>query len=372
MTSVATLSESPRALLCPATRHGHSLQPRRRGWREALSSALNIRSLQLAIGAVWLLDGLLQLQPHMFTSSFVTQVLEPSSQGQAGWISWLVGANAHLVSTNVVAWNTLFACAQLLIGLGLMFRQTVKAALALSFAWSLGVWALGEGFGMIFTGNASPLMGAPGAAVLYAVIGLIAWPTNPERLGSRSAGSRSDDSIFPSVGLRDRSSSAASSGMLGDLGGLIAWGGLWTFYAVLWLLPANTARGAVGRQISSMATGEPSWLSHLLGSAGRLFASTTTANAISLAAVSLIIGLGPLVSRRAAPYLFAGGALSLLFWVFGQAFGGILTGPISGTATDPNAGPLVLLMALSLLPATRRGDRDLLATSGYPQTPTKV
>jgi hypothetical protein len=63
-----------------------------------------------------------------------------------------------------------------MIGLGLLHRRTVKAALALSFAWALIVWWFGEGLGMLVTGTANPLTGAPGAVLPYAVVGLLAWP----------------------------------------------------------------------------------------------------------------------------------------------------------------------------------------------------
>jgi hypothetical protein len=43
----------------------------------------HVRPLQLALGGLWLLDGLLQLQPHMFSDAFVTQVLDPTRP--AGW-----------------------------------------------------------------------------------------------------------------------------------------------------------------------------------------------------------------------------------------------------------------------------------------------
>ena len=81
--------------------------------------------------------------------------------------------------------------------------RDVRAALALSFVWALGVWALGEGFGLLFTATASPLMGPPGGAVLDALIGVLAWPRVPAR---RLAGS------------------AASEGPLGEWGGRIMWG----------------------------------------------------------------------------------------------------------------------------------------------------
>jgi len=41
--------------------------------------------------------------------------------------------------------------------------------------------------------------------------------------------------------------------------------------------------------------------------------------------------------------------LSLSYWVLGQGFGGILT----GTATDPNSGPLFVLLAAILYPLAR-------------------
>ena len=45
------------------------------------------RTLQIALGLLWLLDGVLQAQPFMFTSDFVTQVIAPVGQGQPGFVS---------------------------------------------------------------------------------------------------------------------------------------------------------------------------------------------------------------------------------------------------------------------------------------------
>ena len=60
--------------------------------------------------------------------------------------------------------------------------------------------------------------------------------------------------------------------------------------------------------------------------------------------MSAAIGVG-VFTHRPAFFLAAGVAVSVAFWVFGQAFGGVLT----GQATDPNAGPLFVLLALTLL-----------------------
>ena len=65
-----------------------------------------------------------------------------------------------------------------------------------------------------------------------------------------------------------------------------------------------------------------------------------------LAALSMVIGLGPLISKRPGPYIGLGIALALLYWVTGEGVGELLT--FSGT--DPNNGPLLALIGLSVLP----------------------
>ncbi|NNN20612.1 MAG: hypothetical protein HKL80_01240 [Acidimicrobiales bacterium] len=65
-----------------------------------------------------------------------------------------------------------------------------------------------------------------------------------------------------------------------------------------------------------------------------------------LAATSVIIGFGPLFSTRATLFFNLGIGLSLVYWVFGQGLGGILT----GMGTDPNMGPIFALFALSITP----------------------
>src|SRR5271156_4812112 len=63
------------------------------------------------------------------------------------------------------------------------------SALVLSFGWALVIWWFGEGFGGLTSNTLpSPLMGAPGAAILYAIIGVLVWPTRRE--AKRSAGRR--------------------------------------------------------------------------------------------------------------------------------------------------------------------------------------
>ena len=118
-------------------------------------------------------------------------------------------------NTTSTVYNTLFALVQVAIGLGLLWRRTVKPALALSFAWALVVWWFGEAFGMMFMTMASPLTGAPGAVLLYALIGLIVWPNG------------------------------RPGGLLGVRGARIAWAALWLVMAWLWLEAPSSSPNAI-------------------------------------------------------------------------------------------------------------------------------
>jgi hypothetical protein len=133
------------------------------GWR----SRLTPRSIQIALGWIWILDGVLQFQPAMFGRGFVTNVLLPNAHGQPAPLVWSINAFAHFVAPNIAVWNLLFGAVQLLIGVALLFRRTVKPAIVGTAVWAFGIWWFGEGFGMVLTGTASPLTGAPGAVLLY-------------------------------------------------------------------------------------------------------------------------------------------------------------------------------------------------------------
>jgi hypothetical protein len=92
------------------------------------------RVLQLALAGLWLLDGVLQYQAFMFSKGF-SQMLADTAAGNPG----VVGR---------------------------------------PIAWSLGVWWFGEGLGMVLTGDTSPVNGAPGAVILYALLAVLLWPAD--------------------------------------------------------------------------------------------------------------------------------------------------------------------------------------------------
>ena len=124
-------------------------------------------------------------------------MLAMAATGQPGIVAGPVTLTAQAVSANPAAWNAAFATIQLALAAGLLFRATARAALAGTVVWALSVWWLGEGLGGVFTTAASPLTGAPGAAVLYALLAVLAWPGGREerpaaasRTAARSAATR--------------------------------------------------------------------------------------------------------------------------------------------------------------------------------------
>ncbi len=295
------------------------------------------RALQVVLGLFWILDAALQFQPFMFGHGFVDTFILNNAPGQPFVVSDLITHIGNFIAPDIAVWNTFFALLQLFIGVGLLVRPLVKPALVVSFAWALGVWFFGEGLGMLLTGKASALTGAPGSVFLYALIGLMAWPRAPRRYPV-------DWSDRP-VGV---ASSAAAQGIGRSITPLAVWGGYWSLAAVLFLLPANRTQTSITSAIVGMAPGQPGWYAHFLTSFGNLFSTSGTRTAWILAIVSVVIGLGPLVARRPGPLLFAGAVFACALWVAGQ---GLVGNVFTGSTTDPNAGPLVIVLAAAMVPA---------------------
>jgi hypothetical protein len=283
--------------------------------------AVSRRHLQVVLGTAWLLDGSLQLQPFMFSRNFTTGVLEPTAAGQPHLIAVSVLGAAHLMARHLAFYNTGAALIQVTIGAGLLFPRTVKAALLISFGWAGGVWAFGEGFGLLLTGQANPLTGAPGPVLLYVLAGLMLWPVeNPT------------------------SRSVASQGLLDDYGGRLAWAVLWIGFATLSLQPASLGSGATSAALNAGASISPAPLARVDTALSGLSAGHGLAVAIVLAAVELGIGVGMFHDNWRNIAALAGAAFAIAIWVTAQGLGGLAT----GQATDPNSGPLLVLMAAVL------------------------
>lgn len=285
------------------------------------------RKLQIALGLMWLMDGALQLQPFMFSRAFVTQIVAPNEIDQPGFVAAPIKLAAHLIEPRVVLFNLVAATIQVLIGIALIYRPTVKAALLTSFGWALSVWWIGDGFGGLFTGHASPLTGAPGAALLYVIAGLIAWPRAASQSGKADAG-----------------------GILGEAGTRTVWALLWFGSAALWLIPANRGDGSVHEAIANAPSGTR-WLTTIQSTVAAATAGRGLVIALVAAGLSAALGLAVLLGRGAKLGLVLFTSIGLVCFVVGQGFGGVLT----GSGTDPGTGPLLILLALSIYPLHRSG-----------------
>jgi cytochrome oxidase Cu insertion factor (SCO1/SenC/PrrC family) len=137
------------------------------------------RLLRIGFGVLWLVDGVLQMQPAM-PLGLPSNVTGPAADGAPGWVRHLVDFGGQAWSYHPVAAAASAVWIQIGIGIWLLTaargRWSQLGGLA-SLGWGLVVWVFGEAFGGIFTPGLSWLFGAPGAALLYAVAGaLIALP----------------------------------------------------------------------------------------------------------------------------------------------------------------------------------------------------
>jgi len=116
------------------------------------------------------------------------------------------------------------------------------------------------------------------------------------------------------------------------------------------LLPSNLRPHAISELLNANASTAPSWLATIDRGVASAVHASGYGSVLVIVAVELGIGLlvfGNRVIREVA--LWAGILAAGLFWAVGQTFGQLF----SGQATDPNTGPLLILVGLAALGATR-------------------
>jgi hypothetical protein len=307
------------------------------------------RGIQICLGLLWLLDGVLQLQHQMFTSNFANNVIAPAAQGQPGFVSGPMHLGITIILLNPVFFDACFALIQLGLGIAILWKRTTKYGLMASVFWGLGVWICGEGLAGIASGHASLLMGAPGAALLYVIIALAVMPP-------KSTDDKADTQ--PAYWLS------------------LVWATLWIGGGIFQLLPGQGSVSSLSSMILGNASGAPSWLAvidtHTASFINGLGNHTTSMVGIhmsmaqmaqmptqpqsgdwfilTLALIQFLIGIGIFYKgywRKLA--LIFGILLSVVFWVVGQSLGGYYT----GLATDPNSAPLFILLAVAIFGCTQ-------------------
>ena len=274
------------------------------------------RSLLLGLGGLWLLDGLLQMQPYMFTVNLIAQVLRPVAAGQPWWLARLIDWSIALVTPHLPMFNWAIIVLQITIGLLLWSgrRSLVTAGLWLSIAWGLAVWVFGEGIGGLLTGSSTFLSGAPGSVLLYVVAAaLLLLPEDRWYLGP----AKRFDVATLAVGLNLYSA------------------------ALLELRPMFwTKSGLAGVLGPELAAPQPTWLRTSLTTAiSALRVDPALLNGIL---VALFLGCATLLLLRAERSWSVWSAFALLAftWWLGQDVGMLF----SGQATDPNSAPVLALL----------------------------
>jgi len=308
---------------------------------------LTRRQLQKILAVLWIVDGLFQLQPKMFTKSFVNLVINPSIQSQPKIIADPMHFFGHIFLLNPIFFNSSFFLIQVLIGILIWNNKTAKQGLYLSIVWGLFVWYVGEGLGGVFAGQANLIMGAPGAAILYVILALAII---------RSGKSRINSSDFPDYWL------------------VFVWLLIWVGFGIIQLLAKSDSLNNIRLMIASNANGAPSYIRSIDLHASAILASfvrtsgghvLTNSSMMSmtrqvrgsltnrgywfivvLSFVQVLVGLGVLAKHRLRHIaVYVGIVVALIFWVVGQNFGQYY----SGFATDLNTAPLIIVLGLAII-----------------------
>lgn len=305
------------------------------------------RTFRLVLATIWLLDAVLQLQPFMFTrgANGFSGMLRGTAAGNPAAVARSITWNASIVDHQPILTNAVFALIQFLIGFGIAGRRTLRPALVLSVVWSVGVWWFGEGAGGIFAGAATPFGGGPGAVLFYAVLAVVLWPT--------------EGSADPFVAARAVGARAATT----------IWVAVWSLLAILSVVGSGRQPGALRNLVAGMSSGQPGWLTHIDDVSESFFLHHGTVAAVLLAALCLLAAVSVYAP---APFtqvvLVTVAVVFAVIWVAVQNFGGIL----AGGATDPNSGPLVILLVLVYWPLTTGTGPSLGRPAPAPPPPAEV
>ncbi|MEM3655106.1 MAG: hypothetical protein QXP58_01120 [Thermoprotei archaeon] len=281
------------------------------------------RLVRIGLGALWLFDGLLQLQPQMFTSNFPINVVGQAIQGLPNPIyKYSLSILEGYIIPYIVAWNAFFASLQLLIGALILSKSTKQqtVGLTLSIVWSIILWVFGEGLGGIYTatmsggifpGTPSLFNGFPGAALIYAWSSItLLLPERAWRLSGR---------FSP---IRDGAALIFAVSALIQLQPL-----MWTAYGQASIFAANLDN------LPTQLWFTVEWLARYSVS-HPVAANTFEVVALFVAAIG-VWGITP----KKWGYIYAITLLGFTWW-FSLGLGGLLT----GLGTDPNTPPLIVLL----------------------------
>ncbi len=272
--------------------------------------------LRIALGGIWILDGLLQAQPAM-AGNFATQVIAPLNKFQPSLLQDLIRWEVYLWQDHAVVADVATVLIQIGLGVSILAgKDTIagRIGLWLSIGWALAVWVGGEALGGLLVRGASELFGAPGAVLAYAAAaGLLLLPVATWKSGKVSKIIRN------------------------GLGGTLIFG------AALQGIPFEGFWGT--HRLSSMfsimaTTPQPSYLSAPITSFAGWTSASPMAWEIVIIAVLAALGIALLSGRAIRAWSCATGLWLVATWWLAQDFGFL-----GGVGTDPNLNvPLFALL----------------------------
>lgn len=187
---------------------------------------------------------------------------------------------------------------------------------------------------MLLTGQASIFTGAPGAVLLYPLLGFVIWPRATSGEETRTG-----------------KASVSEEGLLSRRALRFVLAGFWIFAALLQFQPTWWQPGQISQAIGVMV-GQGGLNAVLVDPILQRVSDATTSAEIVLNIIVIVvflalgIALAVVKDEQVRPFLIASLVLSVIFWYLTEAFGMILT----GMATDFNSGLLVVVMALACWP----------------------
>ncbi len=311
-----------RAMGTPGQRHAEARDSRVRsaGWWALVG-----------LGALWLVDGILQLQPAQFSAANL-------AVGTVGGALMALPPPLYAFSLRVVIsdlapydgfWTVFVAGLEIAIAAGLLVGppRAKRAALVASAAFGGFLWVFAEGMGGIlegtmhggiFPGTPSLFNGFPGAGLVYSLVSLMLLiPQERWNLSRRFSAVRMAPALLLLVCV---------------------------FVQAAPLMWTSFGQASIFTAASDNLTPQMAPVAAPLERFAVAFPMVT--NALELAATLVAaVGLG---LGRAWGYRFALALLAFV-WVFGVGLGGVLT----GAATDPNTPPAIALLMIPAIAATR-------------------
>ncbi|NMP23121.1 hypothetical protein [Sulfobacillus harzensis] len=267
--------------------------------------------LRWGFGVLWIIDGFLKLQPGMFNSGLVVNVVGATAlDNQPAWLTHLMFSGINLWHAGLPLTTIAMALWEVALGIGIIaargrwFRITLWAVVA----WSAIVWVMAEGLGGILSGNPTFPGDSPGSTPFYAAAAILMLYPNW---------------VTPS---------------LHRLAGVF-----WALATVVQLLPYNWSRSAMGGIFGNVTMNgqEPAAIDRLNNAFIELaYRSPIGVNVVLIIIMALLAWAWFTRPTRSSTWW-----LTLLFlfglWAIPQAFATLFT----GTATDlGNEFPLALLL----------------------------